>query len=359
MASSGMRLLALALAAGCGVDAPALFRVDPRTVDLIVGDTRTFSIENGAAGVTWTSSAEAVATVDASGTVTAVGPGTAQVIAAAGGQSSIATVNVVEGARVGPGGGAVALAGGAVTLEVPAGAVAAESAFGASAIGRLGGDPRVAESDGYRIVLPPLAAPIGLLMTIDRAKIPEGAPAGWLRAGVYEDPLYEEVPGSAEEGERVRAAISASGVYAVRLAQDPPACGGAAARQFDFWLGQWTVQMAGGGTTTSRITRVAGGCIIEEEYASFGGFGRSVSFHDDATGRWYQTYVASGAMSPAVRLVGGLEGNLMRMLNPDGEPRLRATWEPLAGGRVRQTLENSGDGGKTWMPGFDGLYVPR
>jgi hypothetical protein len=37
----------------------------------------------------------------------------------------------------------------------------------------------------------------------------------------------------------------------------------------------------------------------------------------------------------------------------------RTTLTPLGNGRVRQVIETSRDGGKTWRVGFDAVYVPQ
>lgn len=45
---------------------------------------------------------------------------------------------------------------------------------------------------------------------------------------------------------------------------------------------------------------------------------------------------------------------------PDGRTYLdRTTLSPLDGGRVRQHIEISTDGGRSWRTTFDAVYVPR
>lgn len=73
--------------------------------------------------VTWSSNAQAVATVSTAGLVTAVGAGTAQITATSEGQSGSATVTVINGVQVGTTGGTVTFEDGAVTVTVPPGAV--------------------------------------------------------------------------------------------------------------------------------------------------------------------------------------------------------------------------------------------
>lgn len=74
--------------------------VSPKTNNLEVGANRnlTATVEPSTAkqDVTWSSSDESVASVDANGTVTAIGAGTATITVTAEGVSDAATVNVTE-----------------------------------------------------------------------------------------------------------------------------------------------------------------------------------------------------------------------------------------------------------------------
>ncbi len=74
--------------------------------------------------ITWASNAETVASVSSAGLVTALAAGSARITATSEGQSANATVAVVNGIQVGPTGGTLVFDSGAVTLTVPAGAVA-------------------------------------------------------------------------------------------------------------------------------------------------------------------------------------------------------------------------------------------
>ena len=72
----------------------------PTSLDMTVGDedeqlTATVTPDNATDPVTWTSSDESVATVDANGKVHAVAAGTATITAASGGQTATCTVNVI------------------------------------------------------------------------------------------------------------------------------------------------------------------------------------------------------------------------------------------------------------------------
>ncbi len=135
-------------------------------------------------------------------------------------------------------------------------------------------------------------------------------------------------------------------------------------RQLDFWVGEWRVLGSDGQVLgTSRIDSRHGGCVIEEEWTSAqgGGSGLGMSFVDGEDGRWRQLWV--GSTGTVVRYEGELRDGAMRFQGrttaADGAVTLsRATLEPIDGGRVRQRIERSADGGTTWSRYFEGTYVP-
>ena len=105
-------------------------QVTPATQSLTVGQTTQLtavgtygnakrpSTQNVTTGVTWASSSPAVASVDASGLVTAIGPGTATVTASAAafnGDTNASAAVTVTGSAVGGGGGST----GGVLVSLP------------------------------------------------------------------------------------------------------------------------------------------------------------------------------------------------------------------------------------------------
>jgi hypothetical protein len=142
------------------------------------------------------------------------------------------------------------------------------------------------------------------------------------------------------------------------------ACTSARHRQFDFWLGAWTIADA---TTsapagTSQVTALLGGCAVEESFtAANGARGRSLNVFDRESRRWYQTFV--GVFGQNFRIAGApVDGIAMQLVGRrsafQGTNPSRISWVKAQGGTVRQTIENSFDGGATWLPGFDGIYTP-
>ena len=141
----------------------------------------------------------------------------------------------------------------------------------------------------------------------------------------------------------------------------PPGCVAADHRQFDFWVGSWTVTDSAGGVTygTSSVTSEEKGCLIHEHWAgSRGGTGQSFNYFDPSRNLWEQDWVgSSGGM---VRLIGHLENGAMVLEGdtPQGKPtaRQRVMWIPQPDGRVRQYWRQTADSGRTWTTVFDGYY---
>lgn len=140
-------------------------------------------------------------------------------------------------------------------------------------------------------------------------------------------------------------------------------CGEGEYRQFDFWVGEWTVLTPQGQPAgASSITLEEDGCLIHEHYdgsSAGGGLGQSLNFYDRNDHRWHQMFV--GAAGNALHLSGTFSGGKMVLTGHNvrgGKPAVqRITWSREGGGVVRQLWETSLDGGKTWSTSFDGKYV--
>lgn len=144
----------------------------------------------------------------------------------------------------------------------------------------------------------------------------------------------------------------------------PPGCTAADHRQFDFWLGSWSVTDSAGGTVygSSEVTNEEQGCLIHEHWSgSRGGTGQSFNYWDPNQRRWEQDWVGSGG--GMLHLYGRLEGGAIVMEGDQPQGNLtahhRAMWIPQADGRVRQYWRQTTDGGKTWTNVFDGYYKKR
>ena len=140
-------------------------------------------------------------------------------------------------------------------------------------------------------------------------------------------------------------------------------CTGTEYRRLDFWLGDWEVKSpAGKNEGRNLVSPAADGCGVEESWHDAdGSTGRSLFFYDRAAARWKQVWVTStgewkekveqpSAVPGAVRFAGELP-------RPGGGTLLdRTTLTPLPDGRVRQVIEQSPDGGKSWRA-WEGVYT--
>ncbi|HEV2911884.1 MAG TPA: tetratricopeptide repeat protein [Pyrinomonadaceae bacterium] len=135
------------------------------------------------------------------------------------------------------------------------------------------------------------------------------------------------------------------------------------ARQFDFWVGEWDVQLNGQQVGTSSVQRILNGCVVFENWASgLGGTGKSFNFYDSSTSRWQQTYVDS--TGTVLNFYGEYRDNALRYTAEthakDGSKTLhKLTFFNLGPQRVRQLWEQSTDDGKTWNTVWDGIYIRK
>ncbi|WP_445381600.1 hypothetical protein [Robiginitalea sp. IMCC43444] len=133
-------------------------------------------------------------------------------------------------------------------------------------------------------------------------------------------------------------------------------------RAFDFWIGQWEVELATGQPAgTNRIVRSQNGCVLQEFWssASQGFTGTSLNFYNAAVGQWEQLWVDSSGN--VLKLSGNRQGDQMILssepfLNAQGVSSVnRITWTLNKDGSVRQLWELLQDR-KSVQVVFDGLY---
>jgi hypothetical protein len=148
-------------------------------------------------------------------------------------------------------------------------------------------------------------------------------------------------------------------------APPPPACAGAVHRQFDFWVGEWSVTPTGTEqpVANSLIEKLYGGCAIRENWMPLKGAGGG-SLNNYVDGRWRQTWVDSS--NARVEFEGGLADSKMVLTGlwkgvngPGKDALIRMTYSKNADGSVRQHGEQSTDQGKSWSTNFDFTYHPK
>lgn len=286
-------------------------------------------------------------------------------VACGGGQaapvspSQPASAGSIEGA-VGASGGTVSLAGGAVKVLVPAGAVNAAVTIQARLAGSSPLDPWVVGGSAYEITPSTLSfsSPATLTIRYDQELRPSGtAPqdfrihrlvgSSWAPLSGTNDPLLSEAT----------APITTTGVYSIRWTGPTAPCLLTEDRQFDFWLGEWdlvdeTLGLPGRPAGTNHITRDETGCVIQEDYRA-SVQGRSLSLFSRADRRWHQTYIDSAGNRGV--LIGSFEGGRMVLV----AGARRSYWEPLDANTVHFVQDLSRDGGVTWVAFFDSRYLRR
>ena len=140
-------------------------------------------------------------------------------------------------------------------------------------------------------------------------------------------------------------------------------CGAAVNRQFDFWVGDWSVTVGGQPAGTNLLTSEEDGCVVHEHWnGSRGGTGQSLNFYDTAIGKWHQLWVDN--QGNYLHLIGAFADDRMLLEGtapgPDGKgQQQRLTFFKNRDGSVRQLWETSADEGRHWAVAFDGLYVRK
>jgi len=136
-------------------------------------------------------------------------------------------------------------------------------------------------------------------------------------------------------------------------------------RQFDFWLGEWSVVTSQGETPAgdSRIELILGDCVVQENWTSAGNIGysgKSYNVYNAALKRWEQYWVDNAGGN--IFFYGGLKDGVMdywtdEITQPDGKKLKRhLQFIKLGPDTVRQFSRGSNDSGKTWFVEYDFTY---
>lgn len=137
-------------------------------------------------------------------------------------------------------------------------------------------------------------------------------------------------------------------------------------KQFNFWVGAWDAKQtqaeAGPSVGSSKIEKLAGGCVILENWESPGFTGKSWNFYDVGLGKWRQIWI--DVTGRKVEFSGDYRGEAMRF---EGEAVLadgrkfkgRMTFFNLGPTKFRQLAERSTDGGQTWTTTVDYTYLRK
>lgn len=140
------------------------------------------------------------------------------------------------------------------------------------------------------------------------------------------------------------------------------------ARDFDFWIGTWEVynnQYPNQRVGTSVIESVSGGCTILENWYAYNSpnDGKSQNWYDATTGKWTQMWIGSGGGATQFS-DGEYKEGAMRFkysqTSPQGAIQTgNFIFFNLGPDKVRQYQDVTTDGGKTYSPVFDFIYIRK
>ncbi|MGN6396185.1 MAG: tetratricopeptide repeat protein [Mucilaginibacter sp.] len=137
---------------------------------------------------------------------------------------------------------------------------------------------------------------------------------------------------------------------------------------FDFWVGDWDTYPTGSKFLTGRshVEVMAGGCAILENFTSVQAYtGKSFNYYDPAKGKWEQDWVGSGGAGDRTRYYNGeYRDGAMHFTSETTDAKGNKTlgnfiFYNIDKNTVRQYLELSTDGGKTYQVSYDLTYIRR
>jgi hypothetical protein len=135
----------------------------------------------------------------------------------------------------------------------------------------------------------------------------------------------------------------------------------------DFWVGEWNVYSGDVKAGENRIEKILDGCAVAEFWVGEGGGEGQSLFYVDTDGQWQQVWVTAWAANPGgVKEKTNVESDAAsvrfqgEISHPvHGRYLDRTTLTPNKDGTVRQLIEVSVDGGKSWRTTFDAVYKKK
>ena len=135
-------------------------------------------------------------------------------------------------------------------------------------------------------------------------------------------------------------------------------------KQFDFWVGDWTVKQTGADQVvgSSSIQKILDSCVVLENWTGGrGNTGKSFNIYDANTKKWEQYWVDSNG--GRIFFSGHLNGSTMDYYADTDENGKKATrhlqFFNMGPDQVRQFSQRSEDGGKTWSVEYDFTYYRK
>ncbi|MBI4748107.1 MAG: fibronectin type III domain-containing protein [Acidobacteria bacterium] len=140
------------------------------------------------------------------------------------------------------------------------------------------------------------------------------------------------------------------------------------ARDFDFWVGKWTVDIAGSnvpGLSNIRSFGLGGGLAILEDYNQGSYRGTSVSVFSLKNNQWHQFWYDNGEQALLLEIDGNLENGMMDLEGEyddnNSSRRLysRLRYFNIKGDTFSQHFDVSPDGGKTFQTTYNAFYTKQ
>ena len=136
-------------------------------------------------------------------------------------------------------------------------------------------------------------------------------------------------------------------------AQQAPPCTQAESKQFDFWVGEWSLRWGKDGKGVNIITRALNDCVITENFDGTPAIplkGMSVSTFNARLNKWQQTWVDNqGGYLDFVGEYRDGQMVLQRKATVGGKEILqRMVWHNITKDQLDWNWERSDDDGKTW-----------
>jgi len=150
----------------------------------------------------------------------------------------------------------------------------------------------------------------------------------------------------------------------VAYAGDAKPCAGGEHRQFDYWLGSWSVSYGGPPTGTSKVELALDRCMIVESWdGARNHSGKTMFGYSPDDHSWYGMFAdnegrvhifSQGKVSAGAAEFRGTSHG------PNGETVLnRVKIVRVSADKVEQTWEKSSDSGATWNLAYRGEYTRK
>jgi len=165
-------------------------------------------------------------------------------------------------------------------------------------------------------------------------------------------------------GSGLLAAGVASVLPAAVFADDAKPCAAGEHRQFDYWLGNWSVSYGGPPAGTSKVELALDQCMIVESWdGARNHSGRTIFAYSSDDHTWYGMFADNEGRVHVFsegKVANGVAEFRGTSRGPNGETVLNRVKIVRANGdKVEQTWEKSLDNGGTWNMAYRGVYTRK